>query len=210
MNPGGFAIYRSGSVVGAVGVTGVSADVAEYAAFVGAAAAAPALAALPVDPLPSPAAVFIDGLRLPFFGSCTSVDCVKETIAAGPPRGSGGASPASRFVVPPRPGQAVPTGYLIGPTASAVSGGLTVEEVRRIVEQAVARASVTRAQIRLPLGKSTQMIIAVSDEGGSILAAFRMPDATVFSFDVAVTKARNAFYFSSREGYEVLRGFVTR
>ena len=52
------------------------------------------------------------------------------------------------------------------------------------------------------------MIIAVSDETGRLLAAFRMPDATVFSFDVATAKARNAYYFSTREGYDVLRGFV--
>lgn len=210
VNPGGFAIFRSGSVVGAVGVTGVAADLAEYAAFVAAATTSQALSALPVEPLPFPAAVFIDGLRLPFFASCYSVECVREAITAGPPRESGGASPASRMVVQPRAGQTVPTGYLIGPTTSSVPGGLTADEVRRVVAQAVARAAVTRAQIRLPLGQPTQMIIAVSDEGGTILAAFRMPDATVFSFDVAVTKARNAFYFSSREGYEVLRGFVSR
>ena len=35
-----------------------------------------------------------------------------------------------------------------------------------------------------------------------------MPDSTIFSFDVATAKARNAFYFSTREGYDVLRGFV--
>ncbi len=209
VNPGGFAIYRGGTVVGAVGVTGVSADLAEYAAIVSAATATPGLSPLPSDPLPSPEAVFVDGLRLPFFGTCINVECVKAAIAAGPPRGSGGSPPASRMVVSPRAGQVVPTGYLIGPTASSVAGGLTVEEARRIVDQAVARATVTRAQIRLPLTQSTEMIIAVSDEGGAILAAFRMPDATVFSFDVAATKARNAFYFSSREGYEVLRSFVT-
>jgi uncharacterized protein GlcG (DUF336 family) len=32
-----------------------------------------------------------------------------------------------------------------------------------------------------------------------------MSDATVFSFDVATAKARNAYYFSSRPGYDVLR-----
>ena len=32
-----------------------------------------------------------------------------------------------------------------------------------------------------------------------------MPDGTVFSSDVAMTKARNAYYFSTRQGYEVLR-----
>jgi len=211
VNPGGFAIYRNGAVVGAVGVTGVVSAVAEFAAFVGAEGTKPTtgLSALPSNPLPSPAAVFIDGLRLPFFGTCNTVECVTAVIKAGAPRGSGGASPASRVVVQPRAGLSVPTGYLIGPTASASPGGLTADDVRRITEQAVARATVTRAQIRLPLTQPTQMIIAVSDEAGGILAAFRMPDATVFSFDVATTKARNAFYFSSREGYEVLRGLVT-
>ena len=32
-----------------------------------------------------------------------------------------------------------------------------------------------------------------------------MPDATMFSLDVVLSKARNAYYFSSREGYEVLQ-----
>ena len=52
------------------------------------------------------------------------------------------------------------------------------------------------------------MVIAVSDETGRILAAFRMSDSTVFSIDVATAKARNAYYFSTREGYDVLRGYV--
>ena len=52
--------------------------------------------------------------------------------------------------------------------------------------------------------------IGVSDEAGEVLALFRMADGTVFSSDVAMTKARNAYYFSTREGYDVLRGFVER
>jgi len=40
------------------------------------------------------------------------------------------------------------------------------------------------------------MVIAVADLDGSILAIYRMPDATVFSVDVAVAKARNVVYFS--------------
>ena len=62
--------------------------------------------------------------------------------------------------------------------------------------------------IRLPLTQPTSMVIAVSDETGRLLAAFRMPDSTIFSFDVATTKARNAYYFSTREGYNVLRSYV--
>ena len=203
VNPGGFAIYRNGRVAGGIGVSGVDPDQAEYAAFVGA-ASIPGLAALPSNPLPSPGAVFIDGLRLPFFSSCTSVACVEDAIRRGPPRAAAGSFSASDIRVQPRDGRPVPTGYLIGPIGSA-NGALTAADVRRIVDQAVARALVTRAQIRLPLTQPTRMVIAVSDDAGNILAAFRMDDATVFSFDVATTKARNAYYFSSREGYEVLR-----
>ncbi len=206
VNPGGFAVYRNGRVAGAVGVSGLGPDQAEYTAFVGASAAG--LSALPSNPLPVPGAVFIDGLRLPFFASCTSVACVEETLRGGPPRAASGAFSTADVLVQPRAGQAVPTGYLIGPMGSPNAGGLTVEDVRRIVDQAVARALVTRAQIRLPLTQPTRMVIAVSDQSGALLAAFRMDDATVFSFDVATAKARNAYYFSSREGYEVLRNYV--
>ena len=42
------------------------------------------------------------------------------------------------------------------------------------------------------------MVISVADLDGTILALYRMPDSTVFSVDVAATKARNVVYFSSR------------
>jgi uncharacterized protein GlcG (DUF336 family) len=41
------------------------------------------------------------------------------------------------------------------------------------------------------------MMIAVGDTDGTILAVYRMPDATIFSIDVAISKARNVAYFSS-------------
>jgi uncharacterized protein GlcG (DUF336 family) len=211
VNPGGFAVYRSGRVVGAVGVAGVPPDLAEYTAFVAATgtAAQSGLSPLPFNPVPAPGAVFIDGLRLPLFGSCTSVDCILDAVNSGPPGAARGSFEAAHLVVAPRPGQTVPDGYLIGPRGSASPSGLTAQDVTRIVEQAVARADVTRAQIRLPLGQTTRMIVAVSDEAGEVLAAFRMADSTLFSFDVAVAKARNAYYFSSAEGYDVLRQYVT-
>ena len=77
--------------------------------------------------------------------------------------------------------------------------------MRRIIDQSVAVAFRTRAMIRLPINQPTRMTIGISDESGAILALYRMPDGTVFSSDVAMTKARNAYYFSTREGYEVLR-----
>jgi len=207
VNPGGFAVYRNGRVAGAVGVSGVDPDQAEYTAFAAAASVA-GLSPLPMNPLPVPGAVFIDGLRLPFFADCISVACVEESIRRGPPRASAGTFSATDIRVQPRAGRATPAGYLIGPIGSANAGGLSEADVRRIVDQAVARALVTRAQIRLPLTQPTRMVIGISDQSGEILAVFRMDDSTVFSFDVALTKARNAYYFSSREGYEVLRAFV--
>jgi uncharacterized protein GlcG (DUF336 family) len=40
------------------------------------------------------------------------------------------------------------------------------------------------------------MVIAVADLDGTIIGLRRMTDATVFSIDVAVTKARNMVYFN--------------
>ena len=209
MNPGGFAMYRNGRVIGAVGVAGVGPDVAEYTALVSTSLPAIGISPLPVNPLPPPKAVFIEGLRLPFFSACVSEQCVFDAVAERPPGTAAGTFSMADVRVTPRAGQAVPEGYLIGPLASTLAGGLTQEDVRRVIDQAVGRASVTRAQIRLPLTQPTSMVIAVSDATGQFLAAFRMPDSTIFSFDVATTKARNAYYFSTREGYDVLRGFVT-
>ena len=115
---------------------------------------------------------------------------------------------AGSFLVQPRAGIQAPEGYLIGPRASARAGGLTEAEVRQIVDRAVATSLRTRAMIRLPINQPARMTIGVSDEAGEVLALFRMPDGTVFSSDVAMTKARNAYYFSTREGYEVLRQYV--
>jgi uncharacterized protein GlcG (DUF336 family) len=50
------------------------------------------------------------------------------------------------------------------------------------------------------------MTIAVSDLDGTILGLHRMPDATVFSIDVAVAKARNVIYFSNSAGSPDLPG----
>src|SRR6185295_2103124 len=81
VNPGGFPLYRTGQVVGAVSVAGVAPAVAEYAAFVG--ASATGLSPLPSNPLPPPGAIFIEGFRLPFFGTCTRIECIEDSIAGG-------------------------------------------------------------------------------------------------------------------------------
>jgi len=60
-----------------------------------------------------------------------------------------------------------------------------------------ATAEITRAVIRLPPSSRTKMTIAVTDLDGTVLGLHRMPDATVFSIDVAVAKARNVIFYSN-------------
>jgi len=182
VNPGGVPIFRKKALVGGIGVAGVPAgklDAAEFAAF-SAVLSVGGLAPLPL-PLPDPGVVFIDGIRVPFVRQAQRPAGVSPGFANGV------------FTVSPGGGQCAPDGYLVGPMAGTK---LSSTEVQRIVQQAVDAAGRTRAVIRLPIGQRTRMVIAVGDVDGKILAIFRMPDATVFSVDVAVAKARNVAWFS--------------
>ncbi len=176
VNPGGVPLYKNGQVVGGIGVAGVSTDLAEYAAFMGAAAGF-----LPTD-VPAPGVVFIDGIALPFVDNITA------------PGGIGLGAFEGSYVVEPHdaPGPA-PDGDLVIPHAGSA---LTAEEVRQIIDRAIASANETRAVIRLPLGSRTRMVIAVADLDGTILSLHRMEDATFFSVDVALAKSRNVIQFS--------------
>jgi uncharacterized protein GlcG (DUF336 family) len=179
VNPGGVPLFAAGEAVGGIGVVAARPDVAEFAAFT--AAGGPPL----LLTVPPPGAVLIDGITLPFVAQITQPAGTSTGTADG--------------------------GYVLGPTASpgpvpegdlvtvhdGPLGGLTAAEVQKIVDQAVATANQTRAVIRLPLGQRARMVIAVVDLDGSLLALNRMPDATVFSIDVAVAKARNMIYFNS-------------
>lgn len=74
---------------------------------------------------------------------------------------------------------------------------LTRAQVLQVISQAVVEANTIRAAIRNPIGVSAKVYISVVDTQGNILGVFRMGDATNFSFDVSVQKARTAAYFSS-------------
>ena len=206
VNPGGIPIYRGGKVIGGVGVAGVKPEFAEYAATAAAAGSGRGMDFS--EPLGNPGAVFIDGLRLPFFGTCTNITCIRRTLRGRPPGSAPGLVSSGAFIVQPRDGLQAPEGYVLGPRGSSVAGGLSVDEVRSIIDRSVEVAFRTRAMIRLPINQPARMTISISDESGAILALYRMPDGTVFSSDVAMTKARNAYYFSTREGYEVLRNIA--
>lgn len=178
VNPGGVPLFKGGEAVGGVGVVASRMDIAEFAAFTGANSAGF------IPAVPAPGAVLINGIALPFVLQTTQ------------PTGTSPGSANGNFTTGPSssPGP-VPQGDLIAERAG--SGGLSLSDVQSIVNNAIATANQTRAAIRLPPGQRTRMVIAVADLDGSLLALYRMPDATVFSIDVAVGKARNMVYFNS-------------
>jgi uncharacterized protein GlcG (DUF336 family) len=192
VNPGGVPIFKSGHVVGGIGIAGVPLDVAEYVAYAAAGMIAmngPSTATdqIGFSPLPAPGAVVIGGITVPFVDNITPPS---DLIAAS------GAFNSSFYVISPvvSPGPP-PDGYLVGPANGPV-GGLTSAQVGAIITNAVNTANATRAVIRLPSESRARMMIAVSDLDGKIIGLYRMHDATVFSIDVAASKARNVIYFS--------------
>ena len=179
VNPGGVPIFRTGVVVGGIGVTGVSPDVAEFAAFAGATSNGFGPTAAP------PGVVFINGIALPF---------VNQTMA---PNGVNPGTFTGSFLVGPTASAGQPPEGDLVAAAAGPLGGLSAADVQQILNNAEATANQTRAAIRLPLGSRTRMVIAVADLDGAIIGLRRMSDSTVFSIDVAVTKARNMVYFNS-------------
>jgi uncharacterized protein GlcG (DUF336 family) len=91
-------------------------------------------------------------------------------------------------------GLPAPVGWLVTPHDGV---GVTAAEVQKIITDGIAQALKTRAAIRLPIDSRTRMVFAVSDLNGNIVGLFRMPDATIFSIDVAVAKARNVAYYAN-------------
>jgi uncharacterized protein GlcG (DUF336 family) len=162
--------------------------VAEFTAFSG--ALANGFSPLPT-PLPAPGEVFLGGVALP---------AINQTSR---PASVGSGTFAGSYVVSPQAGQAAPEGDLVGPHPSInpnpTSGGLSQAEATQILDAAENTANQTRASIRLPLGSRARMVIAISDLDGNIIALRRMPDATIFSIDVAATKARNMVYFNGTQ-----------
>ena len=71
-------------------------------------------------------------------------------------------------------------------------GGLTSADVDTAIDGAVANAAISVAGIRIPRGRHVVIHVCVVDRRGNILGVFRMGDGTLFSFDIAVQKARTA------------------
>jgi uncharacterized protein GlcG (DUF336 family) len=191
VNPGGVPIFKSGHAVGGIGIAGVPLDVAEYVAYAAASMIAMGGPDTATDqigflPLPAPGAVVIDGIAVPFVDNTSPPSDL--TPASGPFNSS------FYVIAPVASAGPPPDGYLVGPT-DGPAGGLTSAQVSAIITNAVNTANTTRAVIRLPSESRARMTIAVSDLDGTIIGLYRMHDATVFSVDVAASKARNMSYF---------------
>jgi uncharacterized protein GlcG (DUF336 family) len=176
VNPGGVPLFKNGTLVGGVGVVADDPNAAEFAALSGSVGAG-------FGPTPAaPGVVVIDGISLPFVNNTTR----PAGYSAGSADGAFNVA-AKDSTGPP------PEGYLVSPKAGPL-GGLTAAEVSQIVTNAINTANIERAVIRLPIGQRARFAIAVADLDGTLLALNRMPDATIFSVDVAVAKARNLAY----------------
>jgi len=218
-SPGGLPLYKNGKLIGGVGAavagqppipelydiqTGATQrpDVDEDVALAGQFGFEPAGTIVA-------SGVFIDGIRLPYANSQSERGAVMSPGSIG-------------SVVPPYAiTNSPPVGYpaarlggiageirvpIIGdPITNLIDGvaRLTASEVTNILTLAAQRAAITRAGIRLPAGQAAQVFISVVNNPNSpntpptVLGTFRTHDATVFSWDVSVQKARTALFFSN-------------
>jgi len=219
--PGGVPLYKNGQLVGGVGVTGDGTpppipgfrdenplifvdgyDRDEDVALAGQHGFQPS-SSITADN------VYINGLALPYVESSTQVSNVVL---------SGNASAAYPIQAAPMafPYPVETFGGLQGevrqpitsdPLPGTINGQarLNETEVRSIINYAADRARTTRAGIRLPIGIHMEVFITVvnnpnqSGFAPTVLGTFRTGEATMFSWDVAVQKARTALYYSNRD-----------
>ncbi|MCD6048942.1 MAG: hypothetical protein K0Q55_345 [Verrucomicrobia bacterium] len=214
---GGVPLYAGGLLIGGVGVAGdgdgatditpqtvLAADIDEDVALAGQTGFAPASEI-------RGSGVFIDGIRIPYVESST-------TLGPVTPLGGIGVNFAAYPVVA-SPALVFPAASLGGttgelrnpiiadPSAVALPNGetrLTAPEVTAIIIAAAEKARTTRAGIRLPRGSQMQCFISVVNNPNVdgqppvVLGSYgTSPDATRFSWDVSVQKARTALFFSS-------------
>jgi uncharacterized protein GlcG (DUF336 family) len=82
---------------------------------------------------------------------------------------------------------------------------LSAADIADVIKFAAQRVKITRAGIRLPIGTQMQVFITVvnnPDADGvapTVLGTFRTGEATFFSWDVAVQKARTAVFYSRHD-----------
>ncbi len=195
VNPGGVPLFKTFAdgtfnMAGGIGVVALTPQIAEYAAF--SASVTPPFFVLAAAP--PPAVVLVGGFTLPEIFQTTQPAGTSPSPA--PPAGSVLYTPTDpNYLVAPMGSPApAPDKDLV--KAHDGQYGLSAADVQTIVNNSVAAANSIRGVIRLPLGTRAHMVIAVSDLDGTLLGLYRMPDATIFSVDVAVAKSRYVIYFT--------------
>jgi uncharacterized protein GlcG (DUF336 family) len=159
----------------------------------------------------------VDGIKVPVFGPLVGgADALVQfgrSLGAGVINGTNATYRDENNVATnaTRAGATPSNGWIVAPTSSAVDPGLTAEVVEQIITQGVIQAINTRAAIRLRItgnvnalesidlrpNASSAMVLSVADTAGNVLGLYRMPDATIFSIDVAVAKSRNTGYYAN-------------
>jgi uncharacterized protein GlcG (DUF336 family) len=220
--PGGVPLYKNGQLVGGVGVTGDGTpapapgfrdenpfifvdgyDRDEDVALAGQHRFQPS-SSITADN------VYINGLALPYVKSSTQISNVGvlsgNASAAYPIQGASMAFPYPVETFGGLQGE-VRQPITSDPLPGTINGQarLNETEVRSIINYAADRARTTRAGIRLPIGIHMEVFITVvnnpnqSGVAPTVLGTFRTGEATMFSWDVAVQKARTALYYSNRD-----------
>ncbi len=154
------------------------------------------------------------GITLQLIGPTAGINGVRAiqnvgtTVGVGNPN-SGANQPLVSGGATLLAGVGLPEGWLVSPHGStngtaAITDDITGADVIQIVNQSIASANTVRSAIRLQVagtstfpGARSRMVIAVSDKLGNVLGLYRMRDATFFSIDVAVAKARNTAYYAN-------------
>ena len=137
------------------------------------------------------------GIELEILGPTPGIQGVRDLVSVGQSLGTGSVNGPEQQVTAGGDlyldGKAVPEEWLVEAKAGV---GITKAEVEQIINQGIAAAEKTRAAIRVPVGSRTKMVLSVTDTTGEVLGLYRMKDATFFSIDVAVAKARNTAYYA--------------
>ena len=219
-SPGGVPLYKDGVLVGGVGVTGDGVpgpitglrsenpfqfipdyDKDEDVALAGQIGFRPSSSILANN-------VYINGIALVYVvnpGPGMSPINVQGNAASGYP--VQGAPPPFPYPVATFGGVQgeIRQPIISDPFAGTINGQarLNAAEVSSIINFAADRARITRAGIRLPIGTQMQAFITVVNFPNNpalnptVLGTFRTGEATLFSWDVAVQKARTAVGFCS-------------
>lgn len=139
------------------------------------------------------------GIQLDVFGSGGPLQGTLNLRAIGAVYGSGKGNPNDGVNLNVTPTQQLqnglraPDGWLVMPHDGV---GITAAEATSIIIKGIEQGNKTRAAIRLPIGTRAKFVYAVTDMTGEVVALFREADATIFSIDVAVAKARNVAYYA--------------